>query len=245
MAMIKCIIIDDEQASIDILSTYISKISFLELIATATNPLDGIELVKLHKADLLLLDIHMDEMSGLDVMRVLDGTVKVILCTAYSEFAIESYELSAVDYLMKPVPFDRFLKAVKKVKPETSDTPSLIAAVQDDYSFVKLTQKGKMIRLNYSDIDYIEARNNYVAIFKNGSAVPVLVYAKLSDMENNLLASDFIRVHKSFIVAAAKIFSVDKNTVQMYNSDVSIPLGRNYRDNFMKRISNKIINRDR
>ncbi len=242
--MIKCIIIDDEQASIDILSTYISKISFLELIATATNPLDGIELVKQNKADLLLLDIHMDEMSGLDVMRVLDGTVKIILCTAYSEFAIESYELNAVDYLMKPVPFDRFLKAVKKIKPETNDTP-LPAAVQDDYSFVKLTQKGKMIRLNYSDIDYIEARNNYVAIFKNGASVPVLVYAKLSDMENNLLASEFIRVHKSFIVAAAKIFSVDKNTVQMYNSDVSIPLGRNYRDNFMKHISNKIINRDR
>lgn len=238
--MIKCVIIDDEQLAINVLEKYIKRISTLQLVGTAIDPIAGIELIKNNKADVAFLDIHMDEMTGIEVMNMLDPSVQIIFCTAYSEFAVESYDLNAVDYLMKPISFDRFTKAVKRIKINSSahvDTSQ--ENIPDDYIFVKAETKGKMIRINLDDIDYVEAKNNYIAIH-NGNRT-ILVYSTMKEIENYLSPLHFIRIHKSFIIALSKISHIEKNMVVLKNIEVKISIGQTYKDDFLNKINNKLL----
>lgn len=238
--MIKCVIIDDEQLAINVLEKYIKRISTLQLVGTAIDPIAGIELIKNNKADVAFLDIHMDEMTGIEVMNMLNPSVQIIFCTAYSEFAVESYDLDAVDYLMKPISFDRFTKAVKRIKINSSahvDTSQ--ENIPDDYIFVKAETKGKMIRINLDDIDYVEAKNNYIAIH-NGSHT-TLVYSTMKEIENYLSPLHFIRIHKSFIIALSKISHIEKNMVVLKNIEVKISIGQTYKDDFLNKINNKLL----
>jgi DNA-binding LytR/AlgR family response regulator len=238
--MIKCVIIDDEQPAINVLQNYIKRISHLQLIGTSTEPLAGIELVQKAKADVVFLDIQMDEMTGIEVMNMLDRSVQVIFCTAFSEFAVESYELNALDYLMKPISFDRFLKAIKKIKnyPDSNMDSARDNNISNDYIFVKAETKGKMIRINLDDIDFIEAENNYVAIHSDKRIT--LVYSTMRDMENSL-SSRFVRIHKSFIVAHAKIAPVEKNFVVLKNRLEHIPVSKTYKKEFLDLIKDKLL----
>lgn len=238
--MIKCVIIDDEQLAINVLEKYIKRISTLQLVGTAIDPIAGIELIKNNKADVAFLDIHMDEMTGIEVMNMLNPSVQIIFCTAYSEFAVESYDLNAVDYLMKPISFDRFTKAVKRIKINSSahvDTSQ--ENIPDDYIFVKAETKGKMIRINLDDIDYVEAKNNYIAIH-NGNRT-ILVYSTMKEIENYLSPLHFIRIHKSFIIALSKISHIEKNMVVLKNIEVKISIGQTYKDDFLNKINNKLL----
>src|SRR5581483_5844345 len=159
--MTTCIIVDDEQHAIDVLEHYVKQIPSLRLLASFANPLQALELLNREKVDLLFLDIQMPDISGLDFIRAIQGRSKVILTTAYSEFVTEGFELEVEDYLLKPIPFPRFLKAVQRIQQSEPDIPE---PGVDDYFFVKTELKGKMLRVNFSDIDYIESMNNYVAI---------------------------------------------------------------------------------
>ncbi|GGH68867.1 DNA-binding LytR/AlgR family response regulator [Filimonas zeae] len=238
--MIKCVIIDDEQLAINVIEMYVKKMPNLQLVGTATNPLVGIELVQQHKADLVFLDIQMDEMGGIDVMKVLGPAVKVVFCTAFSEFAVQSYELDAVDYLMKPVAFSRFVKAVQRVSNVILSQSALIPdAIPDDYIFVKAEQKGKMIKINVDDIDFVEAMGNYVA-FQRGRD-RILAYLTMKDLEERLPASQFMRVHKSFIVALKSISSVENGELLMHDTQMRVPLSATYKQGFMDRMRSRLM----
>jgi DNA-binding LytR/AlgR family response regulator len=238
--MIKCIIIDDEQPAINVIENYIKRIDYLELVGTATNPLTGIELVKKHKADVVFLDIQMDEMTGIEALNILDPSVQVIFCTAFSEFAVESYEFNAVDYLLKPIAFNRFAKAIKRIKVNETITVA-DEFFPDDYFFVKAEQKGRIVRINIDEIDYVEGQNNYVAIHCGNSKT--MIYGTMKDLESFLSSNRFIRVHKSFIVAAPKIIQVENNSIQLKNQHKKIPLSKTYKDVFYEKVKNKILYR--
>lgn len=239
--MIKCFIIDDEQPAINVLENYIKRVPYLQLVGTATNPILGIELINTNKAELVFLDIQMDEMNGIDVMKVLPDNIKVIFCTAFSEFAVTSYELNAVDYLMKPIPFDRFVAAIKKISPLNITSPANEAVItSNDYIFVKTEQKGKMVKIDLDDIDFIEAMNNYIAFYRGNSKT--LVYSTMKEIEAHLPSSKFIRIHKSYIIAINKISSVDNNCIVLKNRSEQIPISLTYKTAFMQMLSNKVLN---
>ena len=239
--MIRCMIVDDEQHAVDILSHYIKQTPHLDLIMATTHPLQALETVKTQAIDLVFLDVQMPDISGMDFLKLLDPKIKVILCTAYSEFAFEGYEYDVADYLMKPVAFPRFLKAVQK-------TANLLAAsyattrqedIEDDYIFVKSEYKGKMIKINLDDIDYIEGMKNYVAIYRGKDKILALLNMK--DLEEKLPKKKFARVHKSFIIAINRVTTIEGNHVVLQNITASIPLGELYKPVFMDRIKNKVM----
>jgi two-component system LytT family response regulator len=152
-------IIDDEKAAIDVLVNYVSKIDHLELVATAMNPITGVDLINRHKPDLVFLDIQMEEMSGIDIIKIIGNHTKVIFCTAYSDFALDAFDYEAVDYLMKPIAFPRFLKAVQRaVNVLLASKVAAVDSIPNDYLFVKTEQKGKLVKISYDEIDFIEGQ---------------------------------------------------------------------------------------
>lgn len=235
--MIRCIVVDDERPAINVLENYISRINELKLLKSFTNPLEAIEFINEGKVDLVFLDINMDELSGIGVMNIIGDKTKVIFCTAFSEFAVESYELNAVDYLMKPIAFSRFQKAVNRLKFQERE----VKDVPNDYIFVKADQKGKMVRIDIKDIQFIEARSNYVAIHKMNQFT--LVYSSLKDIEDYLHDSNFIRVHKSFLVAESKIEMVEANMIRLKNCSKTIPISKTYKDDLFKKLEKRLFSR--
>ena len=238
--MTTCIIVDDEQHAIDVLEHYVKQIPSLQLLASFTNPLQALELLNREKVDLLFLDIQMPDISGLDFIRAIRGRTKVILTTAYSEFVTEGFELEVEDYLLKPIPFPRFLKAVQRIQqaPPGADIPTPDTSV-DDYFFVKTELKGKMLRVNFSDIDYIESMKNYVAIHHNG--IKTLALLTMKDLEDRLPATRFLRIHRSFIIAVDKITAIEGNTVLLRNVKEGILLGETYRPAFLEKMRGKML----
>lgn len=240
--MIKCVIIDDGPLAINVLEAYISKMPNLLLIGSSTSPLSGIQLVQTHNADLVFLDIQMDEMTGLDVTKILGANVKVIFCTAYSEFAASSYELQAVDYLLKPIGFSRFVQAVQRASNALLHQASMIPdAIPDDYIFVKSDHKRKMIKIDLADIVYIQGMGNYVA-FHIGTE-KILAYLTMKDLEERLPLTQFIRVHKSYIVAFKHISTIENDDLIVKGSKEPIPLGSSYRQAFMDKMKNRLLNK--
>lgn len=239
--MIKCVIIDDEQPAINVIKSHIKRIPILKLVGTATSPLAGIKLVRSQNADLVFLDIQMDEMNGIDVMNQIGKQTKIIFCTAYSEFAVTSYEMEAEDFLMKPILFTRFQRAVNRVAEKLSFPYSMPREriIPNDYIFIKSENKGKMIKINLEDIDYIEAKNNYVAFHRLTNKT--MANLRLRDLENQLPRSLFIRVHKSYIVPFTKITAIENGELSIKNCPEQIPLGNNYKNMFMDRMREKFL----
>lgn len=240
--MINCIIVDDEQHAIDILLHYVKQTPHLNLVATTTNPLEALQIMSGQKVDLIFLDVQMPELSGMDLIKAIHGKAKVILTTAYSEFALESYELDVVDYLLKPIRLPRFLQAVQKAVKELEehrDEKLTLARAEDDYIFVKTESKGKLLKINLHDIDYIEGMKNYVAIHCGGKKT--LVYTSMKDLEERLSKKQFIRVHKSFIIPVGKITGIEGNLLRLQNVHAEILIGENYKPDLMEIIRNKMI----
>jgi two-component system, LytTR family, response regulator len=239
--MINCIIVDDEQHAIDILTHYVGQTPFLNLVGSSTNPIEALQLVTAQKVELVFLDIQMPELSGIDFIKAINGKAKVILTTAYSEFALESYELDVVDYLLKPVRLPRFLLAVQKAVKELGEpaTQQEEAHVEDDYIFVKTESKGKFLKINLDEIDYIEGMKNYVAIYCGSKKT--MVYTSMKDLEERLPQKEFIRVHKSFIIPIAKITGIEGNMVRLKNVNTEVLIGENYKADLMEIIRNKMI----
>lgn len=238
--MIRCVIIDDEQPAINVLKKYIDRLPNLELVAVETNPLLGIEIIRKEKPDVVFLDIQMDEMNGIEVMKILGDCTNVVFCTAYSEFAVTSYELDAVDYLMKPIEFNRFVKAVQRVTDVVTHQPcSNPDAIPNDYIFVKAGQRGKMLKIDLDDIDFVEGMNNYVAFHRGPQKT--LAYLTMKELEERLPNSQFMRVHKSYIVALKQISSMENNELILKKLPKRIPIGANYKDAFMERMKNKLM----
>ncbi|WP_324680448.1 LytTR family DNA-binding domain-containing protein [Hymenobacter sp. GOD-10R] len=240
--MISCLIVDDEQSAIDLLKMFIAKTPFLTLAASTTNPLEALGIVQSQPIDLVFLDIHMPQLSGLDFMRLIKGKSRVVLTTAYSEFAVEGFELEVLDYLLKPIAFERFLKAAQKAL-NVFATPSARwqapAEEADDYIFVKTENKGKMVKVDFQDIIYIEGMKNYLSI--NTAEESIVTLLNIKDLEERLPAKSFMRVHKSYIVSLNKIRALDGNQILFKDIKAYVPLGETYRNAFFEALQKKVM----
>jgi len=239
--MINCIIVDDEPHAIEVLDHYVKQTPHLHLVATFTNPIEALHLVGQQKIDLVFLDIQMPEISGIDFIKAIQGKSKVILTTAYSEFALEGYELYVVDYLLKPIRLPRFLAAVQKAVEQINamNDSSSHEKTEDDYLFVKTESKGKLLKINLADIDFIESMKNYVAIHRGGQKT--LVYTSMKELEERLPKKQFIRVHKSFIIPISRITGIEGNVLRLKNVSSEVLIGENYKAGLMEVIKGKMI----
>jgi two-component system, LytTR family, response regulator len=240
--MINCLVVDDEQHAIDVLVHHMKQIPFLRFVKGITDPAEVIPFLDTNKIDLIFLDIHMPMTSGLELAATLPRSIKVIFTTAYSEFAIDGFDLEAVDYLLKPISLPRFFKAVQKVLNMVTSSVKVAAddiSLENDYIFVKTEAKGKMLKVNLKEIDYIEGMRNYVAIHHAGNKTLALLNMK--DLEDRLPKHSFIRVHKSFLVSINKIIAVEGNLIVLKNIKADIILGDTYRTNFYEILNRKLM----
>ena len=238
--MIRCLAVDDEAPALLILADYIGQLPFLTLVGTTTNPIEALTMVQQGQVDLVFLDIQMPKLTGLQFLKLAGNKCRVVLTTAYPEYALEGYENDVVDYLLKPISFERFFKAAQKVLallPGPAPTPvvapasvaapvSVPAAPPAGHMFVKGESKNKFLRVNYADILYIEGLSNYVSIHLPTQRV--VTYQTLKELAETLPQPPFLRVHKSFIVSLDRIRMVDGNTI--YIQDKEIPEGDTYRE---------------
>lgn len=248
---LKCIAVDDEPLALDIIEDYVSKVPFLELVKRTENAIEALQLVQAGGIDLVFLDIQMPDLTGIQFLKIANGKANYILTTAYSQYALESYDLNVSDYLLKPIAFDRFYKAVEKVHNQlqkaepaaaSPEPPQIQPAVSapapqqiQDFIFVKTEHKIQKIQLD--DILYIEGLKDYISIFTKTERVITL--QNMKKMEETLPKGDFIRVHKSYIIALDKIESIERSRISI--SSKIIPIGDTYRDEFFKRIDGKNI----
>jgi two-component system LytT family response regulator len=244
--MIRCLIVDDEPLALHILEDYMSKIPFLQLVKATTNPIEALTLVQEGSVDLVFLDVQMPELTGIQFLRIANGRAKVILTTAYPQYALEGYELDVIDYLLKPIAFDRFFKSVQKaqtvlqpaVAPKSNQAETPQKPQQDflsDFIFVKTEHKIQKVYLN--DILFIEGLKDYISIFT--PAERIITLQNMKKMEDALPAKYFIRVHKSYIVSVNKIDSIERSRI--FIGDKIIPVGDTYREEFFKIIDGKNI----
>ncbi|WP_130857926.1 LytR/AlgR family response regulator transcription factor [Olivibacter jilunii] len=226
--MINCIAIDDEPAALGQIARYLQKIPDVRLIGSTTRPKDGLKMAQEMSVDALFLDMEMDEMTGTEVMRRLDPTIKVVVCTAYSEYSIQSFELDAVDYLLKPVEFDRFAKAVERLKERILKKTLALPVVKNDYIFVKFMQRGSLKKIDFSDIIYVEARDHDVVFHKHNEFV--IAYMGMNEVESKLRPSDgFLRINRSYIVSVKMIDMISEGMVKL-KSKKELPLGGKYKE---------------
>ncbi len=231
-----CLIVDDEPNAVNLLKEYIGQISFLELTHACYDALEALAYLRTHSVDLLFLDINMPGLSGMELTALLPPQQKVIFTTAYAEHALESYEKNAVDYLLKPIPFRRFLQAVLKLQGQAAgpDVAEELTTVTEDYFF---TKSGKQIvRVEYKDILYVEAWKEYVLLFT--TAGKLILYKRMKELEE-VLPADFQRIHHSYIVNGAAIEKIEDNHVCI--ADARLPISDKYRSAFMQFIQQKLI----
>ncbi|SHN17213.1 LytR/AlgR family response regulator transcription factor [Mucilaginibacter sp. OK098] len=243
--MIRCLIVDDEPLALHILEDYISKIPFLQLVKATTNPIEALTLVQEKLVDLVFLDVQMPELTGIQFLRIANGKAKVILTTAYPQYALEGYELDVIDYLLKPIAFDRFFKSVQKaqavLQPAAAPVQSEPAPQQkqqdllSDFIFVKTEHKIQKVYLN--NILFIEGLKDYISIFT--PAERIITLQNMKKMEDALPEKHFIRVHKSYIVSINKIDSIERSRI--FIGDKVIPVGDTYREEFFKIVDGKNI----
>lgn len=225
-----CIIVDDEPLAQDVLENYVSKFDNLTLAGKCNNAKEAEQKLKEAQVDIMFLDINMPGISGLEFIRALDEPPAVIFTTAHAEHAVEGFELNAMDYLLKPISFDRFSKAVNKaihyLTLEQQDEQA--GSEEDDHMFVKADKK--IVKIKLDDILYIEGLKDYVMIFVPGQRIITLQTMK--NLEQRLPAGKFIRVHRSFIISVDKLKAVAGHSVEI--GEKQIPIGKNYKDAFMK-----------
>ena len=230
--MIECIIIEDEPLARKLIEDYISRISYLSLLQSFSDPLKGLQFLQDRHIDLLFLDVQMPDLTGLGLLKILNQRPYVILTTAYSDYALDGYELDVTDYLLKPIVFERFLQAVDRVKSrkENQSNPipleETISSSDPDIMFVK--DGTKLVRVNINDIMYIEGLKDYVSIYTPGQKIVSL--QRMKNLEVHLPKSKFIRIHHSYIIATKWLQSIHKDYVEI--NHVSIPIGETYRKLF-------------
>jgi len=239
--MLLSVIVDDESAAIKILENYVGKIEYIENVCSFSNPVEALDFVNENSIDVVFLDINMPNLSGFGFMDMMKNNSKVILTTAYSEYALDSYKYDVVDYLTKPIPFEDFLRAAQRVKNRflslTHNTPE---ENLNDYIMVKTEHKGKYMRIKYERIIYIESLKNYVAIYTDQKE-PIISLLTMKELVSRLPKEHFIRTHKSFIVSLNHLKFVDGGEIVMESTPTKIPLGITYRDNFFDLLETKLV----
>lgn len=228
---ISCIAVDDEPLALEKMEKYIEKVDYLDLKGTFDNAFDALNFLRQQRVDLMFLDIQMDELTGIQLLEVLKNQPKVVLTTAYDQYALKGYELDVVDYLLKPFSFQRFLKAVEKVfeslRQSSFPPPPIPLKLESDYILVRSEYRLQKIKL--SEIQYIEGMKDYSRIFTPTNKVMTL--QNLKKLEEVLPCPPFLRVHKSFIISVDKVDSIGKNDIIV--AERTIPIGGLYKKTFM------------
>lgn len=232
----KCLIVDDEPMARDIIRRYVEKIPTLQVAGECGNAIDALMFLQEQKIDLIFLDIQMPHLSGTEFVKSLRKTPKIIFTTAYKEYALEGFELDVVDYLLKPISFDRFLRAINKAFPQKEDdteTNTSISSATDkkiNSGFIYLKADRKMIKVMLDDILYIESARDYLKVHTSNNSI--ITRQTISSIEAMLSDSEFIRIHRSFIVAIKKIDSFTHETVEIGTHE--LPIGKFYLNSFLK-----------
>ncbi|MDN5288030.1 MAG: two component transcriptional regulator, LytTR family [Mucilaginibacter sp.] len=236
MQNLKVIVIDDEPLAINLISDYVNKTPGLELLTSFSNPLEALEFLSENSLHLIFLDIHMPELSGLQIMKVIQNQCKVVVISAFPEYALEGYNHNVIDYLLKPVTMERFLQAVKKVKEKyhfeqlLNNVSHNTKDVDNDCIFVKTDSK--ILKVNIADILLIEGAGDYIIIY-HGKERSVTSQT-MKSMQDLLPGNKFHRVHKSFIVALNKISHIERDRISIGGK--SVPISETYKDSFLQKI---------
>ncbi|MFY0686244.1 MAG: response regulator transcription factor [Cyclobacteriaceae bacterium] len=233
MRKFTCIVVDDEELSRNLLENYIGRVSSLELVAKFKNPVEALANLAEHNVDIIFLDIQMPELTGPEFLRTISNPPAVIFTTAYNQYALEGFELSVTDYLLKPFSFTRFLKSVNRATElielrrnakSGSQADSLGYEANDEYLLINASRK--LHRVYLKDIEYIQSDKEYVIYFTKQEKIMAL--GSLKRLEEELPSEHFIRVHKSYIIAKDRVRSIEGNQLNLY--DTSIPIGGAYRE---------------
>lgn len=234
--MINCIIVDDEPVAREILENHLGKISAIHVVGSCKNAIEAFNLINSHKIDLIFLDINMPEISGLSFARSINKNIKIIFTTAYREYAIDGFDLKAVDYLLKPISFERIFQAINKYKNENlvinPETTADIPLEQNDFIFVKSDRK--MIKINFTEVNYIESLADYLKIHLNDKTI--LTRETITSIEAKLPKRDFLRIHRSYIISISRIESFTNEFVEINKK--AIPISRSYKNDVKLRLDN-------
>ena len=237
---IRCLAVDDEPLALEVLKNYIGRVPSFTLVAACGNSLDALARVHQGDIDLIFLDIQMPDLTGMQFLRILNGRCKVILTTAYQEYALEGYEYAVLDYLLKPIPFERFLKSIQRAADHANGTPEVpllhvpkeeSSPPAPDFIFVKV--ENRIVKVDLEEILFVSALKDYVKI--NTISQTILSLQTMSKMEQMLPVNRFVRVHKSYVVALDKIQTVERQRIYI-NKEV-IPVGDTYQKDFMRKLN--------
>ncbi|RFZ92009.1 DNA-binding response regulator [Mucilaginibacter conchicola] len=233
---IRVLIVDDEPYAVEVIEKYLSAFTEMELVGKCNNGIEAFKILQQKQVDLMFLDIQMPGIKGTDLLKSLKNPPKVIFTTAYSEYALEGFDLNAVDYLLKPIPFDRFLRAVDKIYnlPDGKGKPliSYEAPVSDHEAFMYLKVDRRTVKVNINDVLWIESQRDYVKVIVKDHVY--ITRQKISLLEEMLPEQKFVRIHRSFIVAVAKITSFYSYSVDVNGHE--LPIGRNYKLDVQKKL---------
>jgi len=232
---ISCIIVDDEPLAIEVIESYLIGIGGFDIIAKCNNALDAYQVLQQKNIELIFLDIQMPKLSGISIIKSLHNPPKVIITTAYRDYAIDGYELDVVDYLLKPIRQERFIKAIDKYNSQRKNqTPTIAEISQQEPTkpFIYLKSKRKTLKIFLEDIILIEGMKDYVLVHTKDSKI--ITKEQIKAIEEKLLNSNFIRVHKSFIVSLEKITAFDSRSIEIGKKE--IPIGRNYKNEVLKKL---------
>lgn len=225
--MINCLLIDDEPLALKILEDFLDKIPFMNLVGKYEEPLKALPTIEAGSVDLLFLDIRMPDISGIDFLKSLSTKPEVIFTTAFSEYAMNGFELNALGYLLKPISFEKFLQACNRAK-EFIESKKKKSAPAKDYFFINASHK--LHKIFYSDILYLEGFKDYTKVHLKTSTTPLLVLYNLKYFETILDGTEFVRVHRSFIVPVRMLNTISRKSVTIGNKN--IPVSDNYREKF-------------
>ena len=234
--IIQCIIVDDEPIAREILENHLKRIDAIHVVATCKNAIEAFNIISTNQIDLIFLDINMPEISGLSFAKSINNNIKVIFTTAYREYAVDGFDLQAVDYLLKPISFERLLQSVNKYLGENiflnENLHSEIIQEKSDFIFVRSDRK--MIKINFSEINYIESFSDYIKLHLQNNTI--VTRETITSIEAKLPKNDFIRIHRSFIVSISKIDSFTNEFIEVKNN--AIPISRSYKKDVLSRLEN-------
>ena len=237
MQTYSCIVIEDEPLAAEVLEDYIKQIPFLELKQVCPDALFAMEILQKSKVDVIFLDIHLPRLKGLDFIRTLKQPPQVIITTAYRDYAIEGYELNVIDYLLKPISFNRFLAAVNKLKPSGETAPPRpVVHASNERTFLFVNVNKKRVKVYLDEVLYIESKKEYISIVTKDKSF--LTKFQIGDIEEQLAKNDFIRIHRSFIVAKSRIDAFSAIEVEVNGEQ--IPIGRSYKELVLRQLGEPI-----
>jgi two-component system, LytTR family, response regulator len=237
--MLTCYIVDDELHAIQILARYIEQTPGLELLGFSENPLEALQVFRdSGYAGITFIDVDMPQLSGIDLSELLHNKTSVVFATAYDKYAIQAFEKDALDYILKPITYDRFLKCINKLNMKPGKTPASDNDTALDHFYIQYESKGKIVKINYHDVIYIEALKNYVVI--HTTVTKYITYLTMKEMEESMPPSIFVRVHKSAIINLEKMVRIEGNAIQLQDK-TEIILGASYRDAFISRLNEKLV----